>query len=138
VKLPPAIPESYPEDFTRDGTKDDDNIVAKVTRLGDPTVTTIFLQQTDKGLVFPGTDEQVEPDRTPDLPTVQKILAHSTRIGTRGLVQVLIAEHKVPPKWSSALLRYCAYIVLDATGKAQVDKWELERDPDLGIVINRL
>jgi CRISPR-associated endonuclease/helicase Cas3 len=138
VKLPPAIPESYPEDFTRDGTKDDDNTVAKVTRLGDPTVTTIFLQQTDKGLVFPGTDEQVEPDRTPDFPTIQRLLAHSTRIGTRGLVQALIAEHKVPPKWSSALLRYCAYIVLDATSKAQVHKWELERDPDLGIVINRL
>jgi CRISPR-associated endonuclease/helicase Cas3 len=138
VKLPPAIPESYPEDFTRDGTKDDDNTVAKVTRLGDPTVTTIFLQQTDKGLVFPGTDEQIEPDRTPDFPTIQKILAHSTRIGTRGLVQALIAEHKVPSKWNSALLRYCAYIVLDSMGKAQIDKWELERDPDLGIVINRL
>lgn len=138
VKLPPAIPESYPEDFTRAGTEDDDNTVAKVTRLGDPTVTTIFLQQTDKGLVFPGTDEQVEPDRTPDFPTIQRILAHSTRIGTRGLVQALMAEHKVPSKWNSALLRYCAYIVLDSMGKAQVDKWELERDPDLGIVINRL
>lgn len=138
VKLPPAIPESDPEDFTRAGTEDDDNTIAKVTRLGDPTVTTIFLQQTDKGLVFPGTDEQVEPDRTPDFPMIQKILAHSTRIGTRGLVQALAAEHKVPSEWNSALLRYCAYIVLDSQGKAQVDKWELVRDPDLGIVINRL
>jgi CRISPR-associated endonuclease/helicase Cas3 len=138
VKLPPAPPESDPYDFTRAGTEDDDNTVAKVTRLGDPTVTTIFLQQTDKGFVFPGTDEQVEPDRTPDFPTIQKILSYSTRIGTRGLVQALAAEHKVPSKWNSALLRYCAYIVLDSTGKAQVDKWELARDPDLGIVINRL
>ncbi len=138
VKLPPAIPESYPEDFTRDGTEDDDNTVAKVTRLGDPTVTTIFLQQTDKGLVLAGTDEQIKSDRTPDFPTIQRLLAHSTRIGTRGLVQALIAEHKVPPKWNSALLRYCAYIVLDSKGKAQVDKWELELDPDLGIIINRL
>ncbi len=138
VKLPPAPPESDPYDFTRSGTEDDDNTVAKVTRLGDPTVTTIFLQQTNKGLVFPGTDEQVESDKTPDFPTIQKILAHSTRIGSRGLVQALIAEYKVPPKWTSALLKYCAYIVLDSTGKAQVDKWEVERDPDLGIVINRL
>jgi CRISPR-associated endonuclease/helicase Cas3 len=138
VKLPPAPPESDPYDFTRAGTEDDDNTVAKVTRLGDPTVTTIFLQQTDKGLVFPGTDEQVEPDRTPDFPMIQKILAHSTRIGSRGLVQALIAECKVPSKWNSALLKYCAHIVLDSAGKAQVDKWELERDRDLGIVISRL
>ncbi len=138
VKLPPAPPESDPYDFTRAGTEDDDNTVDKVTRLGDPTVTTIFLQQTDKGLVFPGTDEQVEPDRTPDFPMIQKILAHSTRIGSRGLVQALIAEFKVPSKWNSALLKYCAYIVLDSAGKAQVDKWELERDRDLGIVISRL
>jgi CRISPR-associated endonuclease/helicase Cas3 len=138
VKLPPAIPESYPEDFTRSGTEDDDNTIAKVTRLGDPTVTTIFLQQTDRGLVFPGTDEKIQADRTPDLPTIQKLLAHSTRIGTRGLVQVLLTEYKVPSKWTSALLKYCAYIVLDSTGKAQIDKWEVERGPDLGIVINRL
>jgi len=136
VKLPPALPESRPEEFTRQGDSDDDNAIAKVTRLGEPTVTTIFLQQIANGLVLPGTDQVVELGRSPDLATIRGLLEHSTRIGKRGLVQALTAQTP-PATWTSALLRYCRYVVLNAEGKVQVDKWELELDPRRGVVIEK-
>jgi CRISPR-associated endonuclease/helicase Cas3 len=43
-----------------------------------------------------------------------------------------------PSKWSSALLRHCRYIVLNAEGKAQVGQWELEVDPRQGVVIEKV
>jgi CRISPR-associated endonuclease/helicase Cas3 len=137
VKLPPALENSHPADFTRQGEADDDNAIAKVTRLGDPTVTTIFLQQTDKGLVLPGTIHQIDLNQSPNLATIRGLLEHSTRIGKKGLVQTLMAQSN-PSKWSSALLRHCRYIVLNAEGKAQVGQWELEVDPRQGVVIEKV
>ncbi len=134
VKLPPALTESQPADFTRNGDTDDDNAIAKVTRLGEPTVTTIFLQQTPNGLVLPGTEQKVDLERSPDLATIRGLLGHSTRIGKRGLVPALTAQTN-PSTWTSALLRYCRYVVVNAQGKAQVDKWEIELDPLRGVVI---
>jgi CRISPR-associated endonuclease/helicase Cas3 len=136
VKLPPALLESHPADFTRQGEEDDDNAIAKVTRLGEPTVTTIFLQQTDRGLVLPGTEESVDLERSPNLATIRRLLEHSTRIGKRGLVQALIAQPN-PPTWASALLRYCRYVVVNVGGKTQVGSWDLELDPLRGVVIEK-
>lgn len=136
VKLPPALAESQPADFTRNGDTDDDNAIAKVTRLGEPTVTTIFLQQTPNGLVLPGTEQKVDLERPPDLATIRGLLGHSTRIGKRGLVPALTAQTN-PSTWTSALLRYCRYVVVNAQGKAQVDKWEIELDPLRGVVIEK-
>jgi CRISPR-associated endonuclease/helicase Cas3 len=137
VKLPPACKESHPSDFTRQGEADDDNAIAKVTRLGEPTVTTIFLQQTDKGLVLPGTSQVINLNKVTNLATIRGLLEHSTRIGKKGLVQVLMAQSN-PPKWTSALLRNCRYVVLNAEGKTQVGNWELELDPQRGVVITKL
>ncbi len=137
VKLPPALEDSHPADFTRQGEADDDNTIAKVTRLGDPTVTTIFLQQTDKGVVLPGTTHQIDLKQSPNLATIRGLLEHSTRIGKKGLVQTLMAQPN-PPKWSSALLRHCRYVVLNAENKAQVGQWELEVDPRRGVVIEKV
>ncbi|HEY9664980.1 MAG TPA: hypothetical protein V6C65_41600, partial [Allocoleopsis sp.] len=137
VKLPPALEENHPAEFTRNGDADDDNAIAKVTRLGEPTVTTIFLQQTSKGLVLAGTDRTVDLERSPDLAMIQGLLERSTRIGTRGLVQKLMAQRK-PIAWTSALLRHCSYVVLNDQGKAQVDKWEIALDPLRGVVIEKV
>jgi CRISPR-associated endonuclease/helicase Cas3 len=137
VKLPPALESSYPSDFTRQGEADDDNAIAKVTRLGEPTVTTIFLQQTTQGLVLPGTDQVIHLNKPPNLATIRGLLEHSTRIGKKGLVQALMAQSN-PSKWTSALLRNCRYVVLNAEGKTQVGDWELELNPQRGIVIEKV
>jgi CRISPR-associated endonuclease/helicase Cas3 len=137
VKLPTALTESHPADFTRQGEVDDDNTIAKVTRLGEPTVTTIFLQQTATGLVLPGTNQAVDLEQSPNLATIRGLLEHSTRIGKRGLVQALLAQSN-PTTWTSALLHYCRYVVLNTEGKTQVGKWELELDPLRGVVIEKV
>jgi len=137
VKLPPALLDSQPEDFTRQGEEDDDNTIAKVTRLGEPTVTTIFLQQTSQGLVLAGTNQVINLERSPNLETIRGLLEHSTRISKRGLVQALIAQAN-PTTWTSALLRYCRYVVVNAEGKTQVDQWALELDPLRGVVIEKV
>jgi CRISPR-associated endonuclease/helicase Cas3 len=137
VKLPPALAESHPSDFTRAGEADDDNTIAKVTRLGDPTVTTIFLQQTSSGYVLPQTKVAIDIHKRPDLEGIRGLLEHSTRIGKRGLVPILMAQSN-PSVWSSALLRNCRYVVLDEAGKVQVGKWELALDPLRGVLINKI
>lgn len=137
VKLPPPLEASDPADFTRQGEEDDDNTIAKVTRLGEPTVTTIFLQQTAQGLVLPRTNQKIDLERSPDLATIRGLLEHSTRISKRGLVQALVAQAN-PPTWTSALLRYCRYVVLNDQGKAQVDRWEIALDPLRGVVIEKV
>lgn len=136
VKLPPAIAESHPYDFTRQGEIDDDNAIAKVTRLGEPTVTTIFLQQTSSGLTFPGQPTPINLNQPPNLSQIREFLAHSTRIGKRGLVQALLAQEN-PKSWTSALLKYCRYVVLNQAGATQVDKWVLELDRQRGVVIKK-
>jgi CRISPR-associated endonuclease/helicase Cas3 len=136
VKLPPALEDTHPSDFTRQGEADDDNAIAKVTRLGEPTVTTIFLQQTDQGLVLPGTDQVIHLNKLPDLATIRGLLEHSTRIGKKGLVKALMAQSN-PSKWTSALLRNCRYVVLNAESKTQVGDWELELDLQRGVVITK-
>jgi len=137
VKLPPAIEDAYPCDFTREGEADDDNAIAKVTRLGEPTVTTIFLQQTDTRLVLPGTTHEINLHRSPNLATIRGLLEHSTRIGKKGLVQMLMAQSN-PSTWTSALLHHCRYVVLNADNKAQVGQWELALDPLRGVVIEKV
>lgn len=136
VKLPPALSDSQPSDFTRAGEEDDDNTIAKVTRLGEPTVTTIFLEQTSLGLTLPGTKEVVNLNKFPDIEEIRGLLGNSTRIGKRGLVKDLIAQDN-PSTWTSALLRNCRYVVLE-DGEAQVGKWRLVLDPLRGVIITKV
>jgi CRISPR-associated endonuclease/helicase Cas3 len=136
VRLPPAREEAHPSDFTRQGEADDDSAIDKVTRLGDPSVTTIFLQKTDQGFVLPNTNYQISLGKSPNLADMRKLLEHSTRIGKKGLVNILLAESN-PKTWTSALLRHCRYVVLNAERKVQVGQWELELDPLRGVVITK-
>jgi CRISPR-associated endonuclease/helicase Cas3 len=137
VKLPPAREDSDPSDFTRQGEVDDDNTIAKVTRLGEPTVTTIFLQQTDKGLILPRTKQVIDLNKPLNLSGIRSLLEHSTRIGKQGLVQALMAQSN-PLKWTSALLRHCRYVVLNEQGEVQVEKWKLVLDSLRGVVIAKV
>ncbi|MGB7414626.1 MAG: hypothetical protein WA902_10495, partial [Thermosynechococcaceae cyanobacterium] len=137
VKLPPGYAsEVKPNEFTRQGDVDDDNAIAKVTRLGRESVTTIFLQQTAEGLVLPHTEEQerINLNQSPNLSTIRKLLEHSTKISKMGLVHELKRQEN-PKQWTSALLRHCRYVVLDDEYRVQVGKYELYLDPRRGVVI---
>jgi CRISPR-associated endonuclease/helicase Cas3 len=135
VKLPPGfVGEIKPSEFTRQGEADDDNAIAKVTRLGQESVTTIFLQQTTEGLVLPNTQERINLTQTPNLQMIRRLLEHSTRISKVGLVCELQRQER-PQRWTSVLLRHCRPIVLDEEGKAQVGKWTIYLDVLRGVVI---
>jgi CRISPR-associated endonuclease/helicase Cas3 len=134
VQVPPARAENNPDKFTSRGEKDDENAIAAMTRLGDLSVTTIFLRQTPSGLVLPTTGELIDLLRPPNLETIRKLLEHSTRISKKGLVNALLAQDN-PKSWTSALLRNCRCIEVNEQNIAQVDKWRLILDSQLGVVI---
>jgi CRISPR-associated endonuclease/helicase Cas3 len=135
VKLPPGHEgKIHPSEFTRQGDADDDAAIAKVTRLGRESVTTIFLQQTAEGLVLPNTEERINLQQSPDLQTTRKLLEHSTRISKMGLVKELQRQER-PSKWTSVLLRHCCLVVLDEKGIAQVGEWRITLDALRGIII---
>jgi CRISPR-associated endonuclease/helicase Cas3 len=137
VKLPPVRGENNPDKFTRMGEEDDESTIAAVTRLGEPSITTIFLQRTDQGLCFPtGDRELVDLSARPDLPVIRKLLAHSTRISKPEIVKILDAQPN-PPQWTSALLRNCRYLELDANGEADVGQWRVILDPLKGVVFQK-
>jgi CRISPR-associated endonuclease/helicase Cas3 len=133
VRLPPARESNKPDQFTRQGDEDDDNTIAAVTRLGEKSISTIFLQQTSSGLALPSGDA-IDLKAAPNLATVRSLLGHSTRISKRGLVEELERQER-PKAWTSALLKYCRYVVLDANGEVEIGKWKLRLDPHRGVVI---
>ncbi|MGB3615324.1 MAG: CRISPR-associated helicase Cas3', partial [Elainellaceae cyanobacterium] len=133
VKLPPARPESSPSEFTRLGEADDEATIAAVTRLGEPSITTIFLQRTEGGLCLPRDRQPVDLKARPDLSMIQKLLANSTRISKREIVKEL-SQASPPSSWTSALLRNCRHVVLDPDGAADVGKWRVVLDADKGVV----
>lgn len=140
IKLPPgSAGDVKPSDFTRLGEADDDNTIAKVTRLGRESITTIFLQQTADGLMLPSTREPINLNQPPNLETIRKLLEHSTRMSKMGLVpELLKLKQQNPKSWTSALLRHCCYVVLNPEGKIQVGKWELSLDFERGVVIDSI
>jgi CRISPR-associated endonuclease/helicase Cas3 len=136
VKLPPPRAENNPDQFTRQGEEDDEATIAAVTRLGKPSLTTIFLQRTEEGLCFPtGERHRIELTR-PSLAVIRDLLAHSTRISKKDIVKALLAQSN-PKEWSSALLRNCRYVELDSDGGVDVGKWRLSLDPFKGVLIQK-
>ena len=133
VRLPPARENNKPDQFTRQGDEDDDNTIAKVTRLGEKSITTIFLQQTPTGLALPS-GEAIDLKLAPNLATVRSLLGYSTRISKRGLVEELERQER-PKPWTSALLKYCRHVVLDANHQVEVGRWLIRLDPLRGVVI---
>lgn len=136
IKIPPPHADIKPDQFTHLKKEDDESAIAAATRLGEPSVATIFLQRTETGLVFPGTQEQVNLNAYPDLTLIRKLLAHSTRISKKGLVTILLAQSN-PEKWTSALLRNCRCVEVNAQGVAVVRDWRLTLDPLLGVLIEK-
>jgi CRISPR-associated endonuclease/helicase Cas3 len=137
VKIPPPIEEIDADQFTRQGEEDDDNAIAASTRLGRPSLTVVFLQKTESGLVLPRNQQHIDLDHEPNLEQIRELLAHSTRITTQRLVEKLSVQ-SAPITWKSALLRHCRHVVLNAEGMTQVGEWLLRLDEQLGVVIEQL
>ena len=129
VYLPPARQDAKPEHFTRQGEEDDENAIAAMTRLGEPSVTTIFVSQSEA--------KRLISSKHPNLPQIRELLGCSTRISKRGLVNALLAQQN-PPAWKSALLRNCRYVMVNDSKIARMGEWELELDPLKGVVITRI
>jgi CRISPR-associated endonuclease/helicase Cas3 len=133
VYLPPARQEAKPDHFTRQCDKnkeDDEAAMFATTRLGETTVMTIFISQSEAGRL-------INSKQSPNLELIRELLGCSTRISKRGLVNALMAQHN-PPNWKSALLRNCRYLVVDDRGIAQVGEWELKLNHQLGVVIKKI
>ena len=135
VQVPPARAENKPADFTRRGEEDDENAIAAMTRLGELSITTIFVQQTEGGLVLPISRQPINPEKPLNLAQIRELLNHSTRISKKGLVWILLAQTN-PKSWTSSLLRSCRYVELNPQGMAQVGNWTISLDPQLGVVID--
>lgn len=135
--LPAARKSCKPDKFTRQGKQDDENAIAGVTRLGEPSVTVVFIVKSEHGTVLPSKkDIAINLEKPPNFDITQALLAHSTRISTRGLVDELINNEDCykPKAWKSRMLKYCRCIELDINHVAKVDKWLICLDPLLGVV----
>jgi len=146
VYLPSARGKHKPCEFTKKREEDDDNTITAVTRLGDESVTTIFLEKTASGWTLPkGAGSVLDLRKNPNLPLTKALLANSTRISKKGLVQKLQKKRddtsnpdRPNKQWKSSLLKYCCYVELDSEGKAQIGKWEILLDPSRGVIISSI
>jgi CRISPR-associated endonuclease/helicase Cas3 len=129
IQLPPAQKDAKPEHFTRQGEEDDETAIAAMTRLGDASITTIFISQTEA--------KRLISSKPPNLEQIRELLACGTRISKRGLVNALMAQQN-PATWKSALLRNCRYLVLNSDGEVDIGKWKLRLDRLRGIVIENI
>ncbi len=129
VYLPPAQHDAKPEHFTRHGEEDDEAAMFATTRLGEVSVSTIFISQSEAKRL-------ISSKQSPHLEQIRELLACSTRISKRGLVNALIAQPN-PSNWKSALLRNCRYVVVNDRGIAQIGEWEITLDPLKGVVISK-
>jgi CRISPR-associated endonuclease/helicase Cas3 len=144
VYIPSAQGKHKPNEFTRREENDDDNTLMAVTRLGEESVTTIFLKRTPSGLILPTSNQTIfNPNQIPSFSITRVLLANSTRISKKGLVQKLKEQRddqtksdRPNKKWTSALLKYCCYVELDENNQAQIDKWKISLDPERGVVID--
>lgn len=134
VKLPPPRADNSPDQFTRQGEEDDEATIAAVTRLGEPSITTIFLKRTEQGLCLPtGNCQSINLQVQPTLSVIRELLANSTRISKKAIVKEL-SKTEPPSSWTSALLRNCRYVELDVENGADVGNWRVSLDPLKGVV----
>jgi CRISPR-associated endonuclease/helicase Cas3 len=135
VYLPSARGKHKPYEFTQGDKEDDDNTVFAATRLGEKSVTTIFVQRTLESVILPISRQKIDLNEQPNSGIIRSLLGHSTRISKKGLVDEILKLEN-PKKWKSALLRHCRCVELDGSGKAQIGRWEISLEPKRGVVIN--
>lgn len=97
-----------------------------LTRLGGPSVDVVCLDESLGSMTT----------RTPSGADAKELLMRSVRVSHGGLVRALLAL-KQPAAWrQSTLLRNYRPIIFDGNQSAQVDKYTMRIDPELGLCIN--
>jgi CRISPR-associated endonuclease/helicase Cas3 len=140
--LPPYYRDDLLEDPNPQLEEDDPGIhrsLQAATRLGDPSVSVICLYEKD-GKVFldPEGHPLVNLEEKPDGPTTRALLARSVSLSHRELTFWLLERGHIPPGWLKHPL-LCRYrlILLDTHNRWQRGNYELNLDPELGVVIPR-
>lgn len=108
-----------------------------LTRLAEPTVDVVLLHESGGGpSLTPGDSSQpVELETVPDSRLTSALLRRSVAIGDQRVVHELL-RRGVPRGWrGSALLRRHRPLLLDSRHAAQVRRWTIRYERELGILI---
>jgi CRISPR-associated endonuclease/helicase Cas3 len=128
-------------DLVRDSFDEEDpTLPARLqmqTRLGDPTISVVFLYRQDGGASCDRDGGRpVEMTDQPNEETTIRLLRRSMAISDRRIVAGLIREG-VPSPWSrSPFLRYHRLLLLDQDNTVPVGRWRLRLDDELGLVVD--
>ncbi|MBM4285877.1 MAG: CRISPR-associated helicase Cas3' [Deltaproteobacteria bacterium] len=141
------LPPDYPDDILQDQNpelEEDDPAVHRslqaVTRLGDPTVTLVFLHEVEgQACLDPQGKKPVPLAEKPDSAAAMALLRRSVSFFLRGLTQWLLKKGEIPPGWlKHPLLCRNRLILLDQEGRWRGGGYELQLDPELGVVVTHL
>jgi CRISPR-associated endonuclease/helicase Cas3 len=126
----PMDPSDHMEKCNYEFEDDEDpfihSTVKAATRLGDPSVTVVFLPE--------GTELKIEQG----LKDVQGFLDHSVKISHKGLFHQLLKYGETPIEWSKiAHLRNVRLLWLSRENKVSVGDFELEVNCEVGLVISK-
>ncbi len=138
---PPGDSWELIEQFSQQLWEDEDPTIhptlRAATRLGDPSVQVVCLEEDGGGVLRPVTggvavslEEQPSPEQTVELMEASLALSH------RGLFQAL-CDQEVPSGWRhSPHLRFHRHVIFSG-GRAELAGWVLTIDSDLGLVIEK-
>jgi CRISPR-associated endonuclease/helicase Cas3 len=107
-----------------------------LTRLAEPSVSIVCLYGDEARPSFDreGRDA-LDPRARPDLALAARLLGRSVQVADRRALEALLAR-QVPSGWRDcALLRHHHLVTLDAAGGADLDRWRLLLDPEVGLEI---
>jgi CRISPR-associated endonuclease/helicase Cas3 len=141
--LPPDYVADILEDHNPQLAEDDPAVhrsLQAFTRLGDPSVSLIFLYEVQgRTCLDPAGEHPVSLDEKFAGPTARALLLRSVAISRRGLTRWLIDHGEIPPRWLKHPL-LCRYrlIRLDGENRWRGGGCELRLDPELGVVITPL
>ncbi|MBL8151664.1 MAG: CRISPR-associated helicase Cas3', partial [Blastocatellia bacterium] len=140
VQIRPPNHEDGILNGTNEDLKEDNPEVHKslqaLTRLSDgPTVSVTILTEIES--------KKYNFNNPPDFEEVEYFLRHSVNLSRRDFVNHLFEitdrEKLIPAGWKlSPFLRHHRLIKVDESGKWRSEKYELNLDPELGIIISKL
>ncbi|MCC6935342.1 MAG: hypothetical protein IT333_02410, partial [Thermomicrobiales bacterium] len=123
---------------TREDAPDAHKQLQALTRLALPTVSIVVLWDSDTGPSYDPTGSDVaQVTSKPNLYETKRLLRRAVGVSNRGAYYDLIAIDP-PAIWrESSLLRRHRLVLLDADNRFHTERYILELDPELGLLITR-
>lgn len=120
---------TYRNAFLEEDNPDVAPVFQALTRLTEPTAPVVLERSQDARVPNPQT--------TPDAAETLRLLGRSVSLSHGGVVPLLLKDQSLtPPGWAkSPLLRHHRRLILDSNNTTRIGGWEIEENPDLGIVI---